>query len=97
MYMALQELRVFRAANCSGITGKLPPEYGLLNLDVLQLTNTALTGTLPAEWASPVSVRKIAAAFAGDAKYNSGLAGTGHAFPRQALGPASSRVQPYES
>jgi hypothetical protein len=94
MYMALQELKVLRAINCTGITGKLPSEYGLLNLDVLQLTNTALTGTLPAEWASPTTARKIAAAFARGTSYNIGLAGTGQAAAQQtAAHQVASRVR----
>jgi hypothetical protein len=59
LYMSLQNLREFRAVNCSGISGQLPREYGLLNSKVLQLTNTALMGTLPAEWASPTALRRM--------------------------------------
>jgi hypothetical protein len=62
LYMSLQKLKVLRCVNCPGITGTLPPEYGLLKLDSLQLTNTALTGTLPSEWVNPVAMRRMAAA-----------------------------------
>jgi hypothetical protein len=61
LYMALQELKVFRAVSCLGISGRLPAEYGLLNLNTLQLTNTALTGTIPSEWANPAALRSLAA------------------------------------
>jgi hypothetical protein len=59
--LLMQSLRKFRAVNCTGMSGQLPREYGLLNLKVLQLTNTALTGTLPVEWASPAALRRMAA------------------------------------
>jgi hypothetical protein len=73
LYMALQELKVFKAVNCSGITGRLPPEFGLLNLETLQLTNTALTGTLPSEWANLAALRRIAAASLKDLNGTSGV------------------------
>jgi hypothetical protein len=56
----MQDLRELKAVDCPGITGQLPPEYGLLSLQVLQLTNTALTGTLPSEWANPVALQRMA-------------------------------------
>lgn len=50
-YAALQQLREFRAANCTGISGQLPAAWGLLNLEFLEITNSGLTGGLPSAWA----------------------------------------------
>jgi hypothetical protein len=52
-YAALQNLREFRAANCTGVTGQLPPTCGLLPLEVLEITTSGLSGTLPKEWTRP--------------------------------------------
>jgi hypothetical protein len=46
LYMSLQKLKVLNCVDCPGITGTMPPEYWLLRLETLQLTNTALTGTM---------------------------------------------------
>uniref|UniRef100_A0A383W896 Uncharacterized protein n=1 Tax=Tetradesmus obliquus TaxID=3088 RepID=A0A383W896_TETOB len=63
-YAAFQELREFRAVDCPGITGRLPPAWGLLKLGVLEITNAALTGGLPPEWADAAAQQKAAAALA---------------------------------
>jgi hypothetical protein len=57
-YAALQQLREFRAVNCTGITGQLPVTWGLLNLKVLEVTNTGLTGGLPSEWADASALQR---------------------------------------
>jgi hypothetical protein len=61
-YAALQQLREFHAANCTGITGSLPPAWGLLKLDVLEVTNSGLTGVLPSEWVDAASLQQAAEA-----------------------------------
>jgi hypothetical protein len=63
-FAAFQELRMFRAVNCPGLSGQLPPSWGLLQLEVLEMTNTALTGELPAEWADAAALQRAAAALA---------------------------------
>jgi hypothetical protein len=60
-FVAFQELRVFRTINCPGISGTLPPVWGLLKLEVLEITNSALTGVLPPEWAGAAPSRQAAA------------------------------------
>jgi hypothetical protein len=55
-YAALQDLRVFSAGNCTGLSGQLPPAWGLLNLEVLEITNSAISGDLPREWADSVAM-----------------------------------------
>jgi hypothetical protein len=78
-YAALQQLREFRAANCTGITGQLPATWGLLNLEVLEVTNSGLTGGLPSEWADASALQRARKAVA------SGTA---------ILSSATARVQP---
>jgi hypothetical protein len=62
-YAAFQELREFRAANCPGITGQLPPAWGLLKLEVLEITNSGITGTLPREWADALALERAASSW----------------------------------
>jgi hypothetical protein len=57
-YAALQQLREFCAANCSGIVGTLPPTWGLLKLQVLEITESGLTGVLPLEWADAAALQQ---------------------------------------
>jgi hypothetical protein len=58
-YAALQQLREFRAVNCTGITGQLPATWGLLNLEVLELTNSEINGVLPSEWADASALQRV--------------------------------------
>jgi hypothetical protein len=57
-YAALQQLKAIRALICTGITGQLPPEWGFMNLEVLELTNTGLSGVLPVEWVDGAAVQR---------------------------------------
>jgi hypothetical protein len=57
-YAALQQLKEFRASNCTGVIGQLPPTWGLLKLEVLEVTNSALTGTLPPEWVDAAALQQ---------------------------------------
>jgi hypothetical protein len=59
-YAALQNMQEFRAVNCTGITGQLPPAWGLLPLEVLEITNSGLSGTLPKEWTDAAAMRGAA-------------------------------------
>jgi hypothetical protein len=59
-YAAFQELREFRAVNCPGIIGQLPPAWGLLKLEVLEITNSGISGVLPPEWADAVAMKNAA-------------------------------------
>jgi hypothetical protein len=58
-YAALQQLREFRAANCTGITGLLPPTWGLMKLEVLEITNSGLSGSLPLQWADALALSQV--------------------------------------
>jgi hypothetical protein len=57
-YAALQQLREFRAVDCSSIVGTLPPTWGLLKLQVLEVTESGLTGGLPIEWADATALQQ---------------------------------------
>jgi hypothetical protein len=57
-YAALQQLREFRAADCSSIVGTLPPTWGLLKLQVLEITESGVTGGLPIEWADATALQQ---------------------------------------
>jgi hypothetical protein len=61
-FAAFQELQEFRAVNCPGISGTLPPAWGLLKLEVLKITNSALTGGLPPQWADVTALQQAALA-----------------------------------
>ncbi|WIA23164.1 hypothetical protein OEZ86_010058 [Tetradesmus obliquus] len=58
-FAAFQELRVFRAVACPGVTGSLPPAWGLLKLERLRVLDLSLSapgrgglgGALPAAFA----------------------------------------------
>jgi hypothetical protein len=63
-YPSLQQLREFKAVNCTGISGQLPATWGLLNLKVLEVTNSGLTGSLPKEWADAGALQRARAAAA---------------------------------
>jgi hypothetical protein len=56
-YAALQQLREFKAVNCSGIAGTLPPTWGLLKLQVLEITESGITGGLPLEWVDAAALQ----------------------------------------
>ncbi|WIA11166.1 hypothetical protein OEZ85_011299 [Tetradesmus obliquus] len=64
VYAALQQLQEFSALNCSELSGQLPPAWGLLNLEVLEITNSKLSGELPREWTDAAALRQAAAAAA---------------------------------
>jgi hypothetical protein len=57
-YVSLQQLLEFRAVSCSNISGKLPLEYALLQrLQVLEVSNSGLSGPLPVEWGDSPNMR----------------------------------------
>ncbi|WIA11339.1 hypothetical protein OEZ85_011462 [Tetradesmus obliquus] len=64
-FVALQQLREFRAVNCSGLKGPLPVEWGLLaELEVLAVTNAGISGPLPPEYADVYGAQQVAASAA---------------------------------
>ncbi|WIA30406.1 hypothetical protein OEZ86_000491 [Tetradesmus obliquus] len=59
-YAALQQLREFRAANCTGINGQLPVTWGLLNLEVLEEPGRGgLAGSLPGSFAAMTQLQVL--------------------------------------
>ncbi|WIA11335.1 hypothetical protein OEZ85_011458 [Tetradesmus obliquus] len=61
-FVALQQLREFRAVNCTKLSGTLPEDWGMLaNLEVLAVTNAGISGPLPLEYADYLAMQKAAA------------------------------------